>query len=133
MVLLWVFSGRFILINIYFISFNFFQQDAHSPSPHTALLLHRLGLDCGLQSQNPGFNCSTTQGQVSVLTDKTSLPKKKMMSTHINIHSVWMHVGLIKAIFSLLESESLIFLPSSPFLGCSVGWISSSCSPCLCL
>uniref|UniRef100_A0AAR2JJ08 Alpha-mannosidase n=1 Tax=Pygocentrus nattereri TaxID=42514 RepID=A0AAR2JJ08_PYGNA len=40
-------------------------QDAHSPSPYTALLLHRLGLDCGLEAQNPGFNCSTTQGKVS--------------------------------------------------------------------
>lgn len=42
------------------------QQDAHSPSPHTALLLHRLGLDCGLEAQNPGFNCTTTQGQLSI-------------------------------------------------------------------
>ncbi|XP_051976058.1 alpha-mannosidase 2x isoform X2 [Xyrauchen texanus] len=40
--------------------------DAHSPSPYTALLLHRLGLDCGLEAQNPGFNCTTTQGQLSV-------------------------------------------------------------------
>ncbi|XP_042571064.1 alpha-mannosidase 2x-like [Cyprinus carpio] len=42
------------------------QQDAYSPSPYTALLLHRLGLDCGLEAQNPGFNCSTTQGQLSI-------------------------------------------------------------------
>uniref|UniRef100_A0A8C1U4V6 Alpha-mannosidase n=1 Tax=Cyprinus carpio TaxID=7962 RepID=A0A8C1U4V6_CYPCA len=42
--------------------------DTHSPSPYTALLLHRLGLDCGLEAQNPGFNCTTTQGQVSILT-----------------------------------------------------------------
>ncbi|RXN22555.1 alpha-mannosidase 2x-like isoform X1 [Labeo rohita] len=41
-------------------------QDAHSPSPYAALLLHRLGLDCGLEAQNPGFNCSTTQGQLSI-------------------------------------------------------------------
>lgn len=41
-------------------------QDAHSPSPYMALLLHRLGLDCGLEAQNPGFNCTTTQGQLSV-------------------------------------------------------------------
>uniref|UniRef100_A0A8C2ELW1 Alpha-mannosidase n=1 Tax=Cyprinus carpio TaxID=7962 RepID=A0A8C2ELW1_CYPCA len=41
-------------------------QDAYSPSPYTALLLHRLGLDCGLEAQNPGFNCSTTQGQLSI-------------------------------------------------------------------
>uniref|UniRef100_A0A673M8C4 mannosyl-oligosaccharide 1,3-1,6-alpha-mannosidase n=1 Tax=Sinocyclocheilus rhinocerous TaxID=307959 RepID=A0A673M8C4_9TELE len=40
--------------------------DAHSPSPYTALLLHRLGLDCGLEDQNPGFNCTTTQGQLSI-------------------------------------------------------------------
>uniref|UniRef100_A0A671PT56 Alpha-mannosidase n=1 Tax=Sinocyclocheilus anshuiensis TaxID=1608454 RepID=A0A671PT56_9TELE len=41
-------------------------QDTHSPSPYTALLLHRLGLDCGLEAQNPGFNCTTTQGQLSI-------------------------------------------------------------------
>ncbi|XP_051548629.1 alpha-mannosidase 2x-like isoform X2 [Myxocyprinus asiaticus] len=41
-------------------------QDAHSPSPFTALLLHRLGLDCGLEAQNPGFNCTTTQGQLPI-------------------------------------------------------------------
>uniref|UniRef100_A0A9J7ZV03 mannosyl-oligosaccharide 1,3-1,6-alpha-mannosidase n=1 Tax=Cyprinus carpio carpio TaxID=630221 RepID=A0A9J7ZV03_CYPCA len=40
--------------------------DTHSPSPYTALLLHRLGLDCGLEAQNPGFNCTTTQGQLSI-------------------------------------------------------------------
>uniref|UniRef100_A0A672PHW3 Alpha-mannosidase n=1 Tax=Sinocyclocheilus grahami TaxID=75366 RepID=A0A672PHW3_SINGR len=40
--------------------------DAHSPSPYTALLLHRLALDCGLEDQNPGFNCTTTQGQLSI-------------------------------------------------------------------
>ncbi|XP_066523680.1 alpha-mannosidase 2x isoform X2 [Hoplias malabaricus] len=43
-------------------------QDAHSPSPYTALLLHRLGLDCGLDAQNPGFNCTTTQGKLAVST-----------------------------------------------------------------
>uniref|UniRef100_A0A672LF11 mannosyl-oligosaccharide 1,3-1,6-alpha-mannosidase n=1 Tax=Sinocyclocheilus grahami TaxID=75366 RepID=A0A672LF11_SINGR len=41
-------------------------RDAHFPSPYTALLLHRLGLDCGLEAQNPGFNCTTTQGQLSI-------------------------------------------------------------------
>ncbi|XP_026883528.2 alpha-mannosidase 2x isoform X2 [Electrophorus electricus] len=41
-------------------------QDSHSPSPHTALLLHRLGLDCGLEAHNPGFNCTTTQGKLAV-------------------------------------------------------------------
>uniref|UniRef100_A0A8C9VFU6 mannosyl-oligosaccharide 1,3-1,6-alpha-mannosidase n=1 Tax=Scleropages formosus TaxID=113540 RepID=A0A8C9VFU6_SCLFO len=37
----------------------------HVPSPYTALILHRKGLDCSLEAQNPGFNCSTTQGRVS--------------------------------------------------------------------
>uniref|UniRef100_A0A8B9RG94 Alpha-mannosidase n=1 Tax=Astyanax mexicanus TaxID=7994 RepID=A0A8B9RG94_ASTMX len=37
-----------------------------SPSLYTALLLHRLGLDCGLEAQNPGFNCTTTQGKLAV-------------------------------------------------------------------
>ncbi|XP_076847855.1 alpha-mannosidase 2x isoform X3 [Brachyhypopomus gauderio] len=41
-------------------------QDPHSPSPYTALLLHRLGLDCGLEAHNPGFNCTTTQGKLTV-------------------------------------------------------------------
>uniref|UniRef100_A0A8D3DLW7 Alpha-mannosidase n=1 Tax=Scophthalmus maximus TaxID=52904 RepID=A0A8D3DLW7_SCOMX len=41
-------------------------QDPHSPSPYTALILHRLALDCGLEAQNLGFNCTTTQGQLSV-------------------------------------------------------------------
>uniref|UniRef100_A0A8B9KQE2 Alpha-mannosidase n=1 Tax=Astyanax mexicanus TaxID=7994 RepID=A0A8B9KQE2_ASTMX len=41
-------------------------QDAQSPSLYTALLLHRLGLDCGLEAQNPGFNCTTTQGKLAV-------------------------------------------------------------------
>ncbi|XP_051807861.1 alpha-mannosidase 2x isoform X2 [Acanthochromis polyacanthus] len=42
------------------------QQDPQSPSAHTALILHRLALDCGLEAQNLGFNCTTTQGQLSV-------------------------------------------------------------------
>ncbi|XP_017278530.1 alpha-mannosidase 2x isoform X1 [Kryptolebias marmoratus] len=42
------------------------QQDALSPSPYTALILHRLALDCGFEAQNLGFNCTTTQGQLSV-------------------------------------------------------------------
>ncbi|XP_062317922.1 alpha-mannosidase 2x isoform X1 [Osmerus eperlanus] len=41
-------------------------QDFRSPSPYTALILHRKGLDCGLEAPNPGFNCTTTQGQLSV-------------------------------------------------------------------
>nr|XP_043892060.1 alpha-mannosidase 2x isoform X3 [Solea senegalensis] len=42
------------------------QQDPHAPSPYTALLVHRLALDCGLEAQNLGFNCTTTQGQLSI-------------------------------------------------------------------
>uniref|UniRef100_A0A8C3B1W8 mannosyl-oligosaccharide 1,3-1,6-alpha-mannosidase n=1 Tax=Cyclopterus lumpus TaxID=8103 RepID=A0A8C3B1W8_CYCLU len=41
-------------------------QDPHSPSPYTALILHRLALDCDLDAPNLGFNCTTTQGQLSV-------------------------------------------------------------------
>uniref|UniRef100_A0A8D0AE38 Alpha-mannosidase n=1 Tax=Sander lucioperca TaxID=283035 RepID=A0A8D0AE38_SANLU len=41
-------------------------QDPNSPSPYTAMILHRLALDCGLEAQNLGFNCTTTQGQLSV-------------------------------------------------------------------
>uniref|UniRef100_A0A672GGN5 mannosyl-oligosaccharide 1,3-1,6-alpha-mannosidase n=1 Tax=Salarias fasciatus TaxID=181472 RepID=A0A672GGN5_SALFA len=41
-------------------------QDPQSPSPYTALILHRLALDCGVEAQNLGFNCTTTQGQLSV-------------------------------------------------------------------
>uniref|UniRef100_A0AAX7VKS8 Alpha-mannosidase n=1 Tax=Astatotilapia calliptera TaxID=8154 RepID=A0AAX7VKS8_ASTCA len=52
------------------------QQDPLSPSPYTALILHRLALDCNFEAQNLGFNCTTTQGQVRVEThtqDKTTL------------------------------------------------------------
>lgn len=42
----------------------FEQQDPHSPSPYTAMILHRMALDCSLEAQNLGFNCTTTQGQV---------------------------------------------------------------------
>ncbi|XP_041966590.1 LOW QUALITY PROTEIN: alpha-mannosidase 2x [Alosa sapidissima] len=42
------------------------QQDPQSPSPLTALLLHRKALDCRLEAQNPGFNCSTTHGQLTM-------------------------------------------------------------------
>ncbi|XP_063336018.1 alpha-mannosidase 2x isoform X1 [Pelmatolapia mariae] len=42
------------------------QQDPQSPSPYTALILHRLALDCNFEAQNLGFNCTTTQGQLSV-------------------------------------------------------------------
>ncbi|XP_034032719.1 alpha-mannosidase 2x isoform X1 [Thalassophryne amazonica] len=42
------------------------QQDPNVPSLYTVMILHRLGLDCGLEAQNLGFNCTTTQGQLSV-------------------------------------------------------------------
>uniref|UniRef100_A0A4W5LWB5 Alpha-mannosidase n=1 Tax=Hucho hucho TaxID=62062 RepID=A0A4W5LWB5_9TELE len=42
------------------------QQDTHSPSPYTALILHRKGLDCDLETPNPGFNCTTSEGQLGV-------------------------------------------------------------------
>ncbi|XP_036400375.1 alpha-mannosidase 2x isoform X2 [Megalops cyprinoides] len=41
-------------------------QVEHSPSPYSALILHRKGLDCGLEAPNPGFNCTTTQGKLAV-------------------------------------------------------------------
>lgn len=41
-------------------------QDGLTPSPHTALIVHRLGLDCELEAQNMGFNCTTTQGQLQI-------------------------------------------------------------------
>ncbi|XP_034032721.1 alpha-mannosidase 2x isoform X2 [Thalassophryne amazonica] len=41
-------------------------QDPNVPSLYTVMILHRLGLDCGLEAQNLGFNCTTTQGQLSV-------------------------------------------------------------------
>ncbi|XP_077953739.1 alpha-mannosidase 2x-like isoform X2 [Gasterosteus aculeatus] len=41
-------------------------QDPQSPSPHAALILHRLAMDCGLDAPNLGINCTTTQGQLSV-------------------------------------------------------------------
>lgn len=42
------------------------QQDGMTPSPHTALIVHRLGLDCELEAQNMAFNCTTTQGQLNI-------------------------------------------------------------------
>uniref|UniRef100_A0A8C7XXM0 Alpha-mannosidase n=1 Tax=Oryzias sinensis TaxID=183150 RepID=A0A8C7XXM0_9TELE len=42
------------------------KQDGLTPSPYTALLLHRLALDCSIEAQNLGFNCTTTQGQLNV-------------------------------------------------------------------
>uniref|UniRef100_A0A3Q2DSS8 mannosyl-oligosaccharide 1,3-1,6-alpha-mannosidase n=1 Tax=Cyprinodon variegatus TaxID=28743 RepID=A0A3Q2DSS8_CYPVA len=42
------------------------QKDPQSPSPYTALILHRLAMDCGFEGQNLGFNCTTTQGRLGV-------------------------------------------------------------------
>ncbi|CAL8375617.1 unnamed protein product [Arctogadus glacialis] len=42
------------------------QEDPNSPSPYTAMILHRKGMDCSLESPSLGFNCSTTQGQLGV-------------------------------------------------------------------
>ncbi|XP_061773540.1 alpha-mannosidase 2x isoform X3 [Nerophis ophidion] len=42
------------------------QQDPNAPSPYAALILHRLGFDCGLDAPNLGFNCTTTQGQLNI-------------------------------------------------------------------
>uniref|UniRef100_A0A670YZF1 Alpha-mannosidase n=1 Tax=Pseudonaja textilis TaxID=8673 RepID=A0A670YZF1_PSETE len=36
------------------------------PSAETALILHRKGFDCGLEARNLGFNCTTTQGVLSL-------------------------------------------------------------------
>lgn len=41
-------------------------EDAASPSPEAALILHRWGFDCGLEAKNLGFNCSTSQGKVAL-------------------------------------------------------------------
>ncbi|XP_057692504.1 alpha-mannosidase 2x isoform X2 [Corythoichthys intestinalis] len=57
-----MFPCDFHLVNLRSIQ----SQDANSPSPYTALILHRFGLDCGLDVANLGFNCTTTQGQMNV-------------------------------------------------------------------
>uniref|UniRef100_A0A3B5MUV6 Alpha-mannosidase n=1 Tax=Xiphophorus couchianus TaxID=32473 RepID=A0A3B5MUV6_9TELE len=49
------------------------QKDPESPSPYTALLLHRLATDCGFEGQNLGYNCSTTQGRDLQLLQPMSL------------------------------------------------------------
>ncbi|KAG9352329.1 hypothetical protein JZ751_020742 [Albula glossodonta] len=41
-------------------------QNEHIPSPYSALILHRKGLDCGLETPNPGFNCTTSQGKLAI-------------------------------------------------------------------
>ncbi|XP_066557713.1 alpha-mannosidase 2x isoform X2 [Amia ocellicauda] len=42
------------------------QKEEQVPSPDAALLLHRKGFDCGLEAWNLGFNCTTTQGKLSI-------------------------------------------------------------------
>lgn len=41
-------------------------EDDGIPSLDTALLLHRKGFDCGLEAKNLGFNCTTSQGKLSL-------------------------------------------------------------------
>ncbi|XP_058012602.1 alpha-mannosidase 2x isoform X4 [Ahaetulla prasina] len=41
-------------------------EDESLPSAETALILHRKGFDCGLEARNLGFNCTTTQGVLSL-------------------------------------------------------------------
>uniref|UniRef100_A0A8C7LVW5 Uncharacterized protein n=1 Tax=Oncorhynchus mykiss TaxID=8022 RepID=A0A8C7LVW5_ONCMY len=49
-----------------FYMLNLRSQDSHSPSPYMALILHRKGLDCDLETPDPGFNCTTSEGQLGV-------------------------------------------------------------------
>lgn len=56
------------------------QQDPLSPSPYTALILHRLALDCGFEAQNLGFNCTTTEGQVSIIYMRLKCAKIERMT-----------------------------------------------------
>lgn len=72
----WKLYFRHFILWFVFRVFAYEQQDPLSPSPYTALILHRLALDCNFEAQNLGFNCTTTQGQVRVEThtqDKTAL------------------------------------------------------------
>ncbi|KAE8618087.1 hypothetical protein XENTR_v10009274 [Xenopus tropicalis] len=41
-------------------------EDDGLPSPDMALILHRKGFDCGLEAKNLGFNCTTSQGKLSL-------------------------------------------------------------------
>ncbi|XP_070619636.1 alpha-mannosidase 2x isoform X2 [Erythrolamprus reginae] len=41
-------------------------EDEALPSTETALIVHRKGFDCGLEARNLGFNCTTTQGLLSL-------------------------------------------------------------------
>uniref|UniRef100_A0A8C7XYX0 Alpha-mannosidase n=1 Tax=Oryzias sinensis TaxID=183150 RepID=A0A8C7XYX0_9TELE len=59
------FPCDFHLLNLRSIQ-NKVRRHGLTPSPYTALLLHRLALDCSIEAQNLGFNCTTTQGQLNV-------------------------------------------------------------------
>ncbi|NXU52428.1 MA2A2 mannosidase, partial [Turnix velox] len=41
-------------------------EDETQPSAEAALILHRKGFDCSLEAKNLGFNCTTSQGQLSL-------------------------------------------------------------------
>ncbi|XP_074862541.1 alpha-mannosidase 2x isoform X3 [Carettochelys insculpta] len=41
-------------------------EDDSLPSAETALILHRKGFDCGLEAKHLGFNCTTSQGKLSL-------------------------------------------------------------------
>ncbi|XP_060035462.1 alpha-mannosidase 2x [Erinaceus europaeus] len=41
-------------------------EEESLPSAEVALILHRKGFDCGLEAKNLGFNCSTSQGKVTL-------------------------------------------------------------------
>ncbi|XP_029431658.1 alpha-mannosidase 2x isoform X2 [Rhinatrema bivittatum] len=41
-------------------------EDDGLPMPEVALILHRKGFDCGLEAKNLGFNCTTSQGKLSL-------------------------------------------------------------------
>ncbi|XP_043934204.1 alpha-mannosidase 2x isoform X2 [Protopterus annectens] len=41
-------------------------EDISLPSLEAAFILHRKGFDCGLEAKNLGFNCSTSQGKLSL-------------------------------------------------------------------
>ncbi|KAI1235311.1 hypothetical protein IHE44_0002955 [Lamprotornis superbus] len=41
-------------------------QDDSLPSAEAALILHRKGFDCSLEAKNLGFNCTTSQGKLSL-------------------------------------------------------------------
>uniref|UniRef100_A0A803W2A9 mannosyl-oligosaccharide 1,3-1,6-alpha-mannosidase n=1 Tax=Ficedula albicollis TaxID=59894 RepID=A0A803W2A9_FICAL len=41
-------------------------EDDSLPSAEAALILHRKGFDCSLEAKNLGFNCTTSQGKLSL-------------------------------------------------------------------